>query len=81
MHTFILLTDTTDVSSQPQESFIMPLSTGLSGTVIFFVVTIAVSVAVLIKSRKNILSQKLDTQHYTKPPAGIILIFKNQCTL
>lgn len=59
-----------DVPNQLQEGFIMPLSVGLSGTVVFFVVTIAISVAILVKSRKNILSQKVNTQHFTKPPAG-----------
>ena len=60
----------TDVTGFPEGSFIMPLSTGLGGTVIFFVITIAVSVYIVIKSRKNVLSQKVDTQHYIKPPAG-----------
>ena len=60
------------LGTQPKESFIMPLSTGLGGVVIVFVITVAISVAILIKSRKNILSQKVDTQHYTKPPAGSI---------
>ena len=58
--------------TRPKESSIMPLSIGLGGAVILFVITVAVSVAILIKSRKNILSQKVDTQHYTKPPAGNI---------
>ena len=61
----------TDVTGSPEGSFIIPLSTGLGGTVIFFVIIIAVSVYILIKSRENVLlSQKVDTQHYTKPPAG-----------
>ena len=61
----------TDVTGSPEGSFIIQLSTGLGGTVIFFVIIIAVSVYILIKSRENVLlSQKVDTQHYTKPPAG-----------
>ena len=60
----------TDVTSSPEGSYIMLLSTGLGGTVIFFVITIVVSVYILIKSRKIVLSQKVDIQHYTKPPAG-----------
>ena len=67
-------TDITDVPTQLQENFIMPLSTGLGGTVLFFLLAITISVVILIKSRKNILSQKLNTQHYTKPSAGNILI-------
>ena len=47
------------------------MSSGLGGAVIFLVVTIAISVVILIRSRKNILSQKVDTQHYIKPPAGM----------
>ena len=60
-----------DVPNQLQESFIIPMSSGLGGAVIFLVVTIAISVVILIRSRKNILSQKVDTQHYIKPPAGM----------
>ena len=60
-----------DVPTQLQESFITPVSIGLGGVVIFLMVTIAVSVFALIRSRKNILSQKVDTQHYIKPPAGM----------
>ena len=60
----------TDVTGFPEGSFIMPLSTGLGGAVIFFVIIVAVFVYILIKSRKNVLSQQVDTQHYTKPPAG-----------
>ena len=62
----------TDVTGSPEGSFIMRLSTGLGGIVIilFFVIIIAVSVCILIKSRENVLSQKVDTQQYTKPPAG-----------
>ena len=69
-----ILTDITDVPSQLQGNSILPLSTGLSGTLLFFVVTIVVFVSILIRSRKNILSQKVNTKHYTKPPAGNILI-------
>ena len=61
----------TDVPNQLQESFIIPLSSILGGAVMFLVITIIVSVVILIRSRKNILSQKMDTQHYTKPPAGV----------
>ena len=59
------------VPNQLQESFIIPLLSGLGGAVMFLVVTITVSVVILIRSRKNILSQKVDTQYYTKPPAGM----------
>jgi len=31
---------------------------------------ITVSVVIVIKNRKKILSRKVDTRHYTKPPAG-----------
>ena len=66
-----LLTDTADI---PQDQ-IVPLSTGLGVAVIVFVVAITISFVVLIKTKKKILSQKLNTQHYTKPPAGTYVIF------
>ena len=68
-----LLTDI-HIPTQPQESIVVPLSTGLGGTVLFFVVAITITVVILIKTRKNILSQKVNTQHYTKPPAGNMCI-------
>ena len=66
----LFLTDVVAPPNRLERSFIIPLSAGLGGMAIFFVITIAVSVYILIKSRKNVLSQKVDTQHYTKPPAG-----------
>ena len=60
----------TGVVASLERSFIIMLSAGLGGMAIFFVITIAVSVYIQIKSRKNVLSQKVDTQHYIKPPAG-----------
>jgi len=60
----------TDIPNQLQESSILPLSTGLGGTILLFVAVLTVSVVIVLKSRKNILSQKVDTRHYTKPPAG-----------
>ena len=46
-----------DVPIQLQESFVTPVSIGLGGAVIFLMVTIAVSVVALIRSRKNTLSK------------------------
>lgn len=60
----------TDIPNQLKESSIIPLSSGLGGTVFFLVVTISISIAIILKTRKNILSQKVDTQHFTQPPAG-----------
>ena len=59
-----------DIQNQPQESSIVPLSAGFGGMVLVLVIIIIVLVIILCKIKKNILSQKVDTWHYTKPPAG-----------
>ena len=55
---------------QSQEGSVMPLSVGFGGMVLLLVIIIIILSIILIKSRKNILSQKIDTRHYTKPPPG-----------
>ena len=58
------------VQNQSQEGSIIPLSAGFGGMVLILVIIIFVLSVILIKSRKSVLSQKIDTRHYTKPPAG-----------
>ena len=64
------LTDVVTPPNQLERRFIISFSAGLGGMAIFFVIIVVVCVYALIKSKKNVLSQKVDTQHYTKPPAG-----------
>ena len=48
----------------------MPISAGFGGMVFALIIIIIILTIIIIKTRKNILSRKLDTRHYTKPPAG-----------
>ena len=61
-----------DMQHQPQAGSVMPLSVGFGfgGMVLLLVIIIIILSIILIKSRKSILSQKIDTRHYTKPPPG-----------
>ena len=62
-----------DEQGQIQGNLVMPLSAGLGGMVLLFAGAIGVSIILLLKNRRNILAQRVDTRQYTKPPGGMAI--------